>query len=466
MPTKRIYRRISVKQVELESLREEAIKFGDVGTCVGLDIAKGEIVLVVRWGEGNFERPWSVKNPSEIDLLIERLLLLKETSDSLTIGLESTGTYGEAVRYAMTAAGLEVHRVSGKKVSDYKEIFDGVPSQHDGKDAAMIAELTAYGKGAPWPWQARSQEEQQLSHHVQRLYAFRNQSTQWTGRLEGLVAKHWPEVSSLLTLHSVTLLNVLLKYGSPARLAADPEAAQQLQRWGRSIKKSKVAKVLESARTTLGVPMNDSEVSWIGEVAHEILAAQAEVSTCTKQLQQIAQAHPTMSKYVEKVGAVTLCVIWHCVGDPRQYSSSGAFLKALGLNLKELSSGKYQGKLAITKRGPSLSRKFLFFWALRAVQQPGLKKWYEDFQKVGKPGNSSSAHRKMKGLVAMMRKLSRSLWYTMQHDLEFEYGKVFPGQPLEKRKVPHRRRQRRGASVGSGLRRLHLVHRQQLGNPT
>ena len=50
----------------------------------------------------------------------------------------------------------------------------------------------------------------------------------------------------------------------------------------------------------------------------------------------------------------------------------------------------------------------------------------------------------------MMRKLSRSLWYTMQHDLEFEYGKVFPGQPLEKRKVPHRRRQRRGASVGSG----------------
>ena len=30
-----------------------------------------------------------------------------------------------------------------KTVSDYSEIFDGVPSQHDGKDAAMIAELVA-----------------------------------------------------------------------------------------------------------------------------------------------------------------------------------------------------------------------------------------------------------------------------------------------------------------------------------
>jgi len=30
----------------------------------------------------------------------------------------------------------------------------------------------------------------------------------------------------------------------------------------------------------------------------------------------------------------------------------------------------------------------------------------------------------------MMRKLCRSLWYTMHHDVEFDYGKVFPGGPL------------------------------------
>lgn len=450
MPTKRIYRRITVKQIELNTLRELAIQSGGRGTCVGLDIAKAEIVVVIRWANGSYERPWSVKNPFEIRLLIQLLLLLKETCDSLTIGLESTGTYGEAVRRAMTEAFLEVHRISGKKVSDYREIFDGVPSQHDGKDAAMIAELTAFGKGAAWPWQAPSEAEQRLQHQVQRLHAFRNQSTQWQGRLEGLVTKHWPELSGLLKLGSVTALKLLIEYGSPACLAADPESAVKLHQFsGGKLRRHKLEGVLESARTTMGLPMTESEMSWLREIASEVQGAEKKIAACEKQLKQIAEAHETMSRYVKQVGAVTLCVIWSCVGDPRQYSSSGAFLKALGLNLKELSSGKRQGELAITKRGPSLSRRFLFFWALRAVQKPELKKWYETFQKVGNNRNGSSEHRKMKGLIAMMRKLCRSLWYTMQHDMEFEYGKVFPGRPLEKRKRVGRRRPRRQTPIGS-----------------
>ncbi len=36
---------------------------------------------------------------------------------------------------ALTAAKIRVVRISGKHVADYSEIFDGVPSKHDGKDA-------------------------------------------------------------------------------------------------------------------------------------------------------------------------------------------------------------------------------------------------------------------------------------------------------------------------------------------
>ena len=125
---------------------------------------------------------------------------------------------------------------------------------------------------------------------------------------------------------------------------------------------------------------------------------------------------------------------------PRKYTSSGAFLKALGLNLKELSSGKHKGQLRITKRGPSLARKLLYYWALRAIQEPSLKPWYRDFQKVGRGGAGTSEHRKMKGLVAMMRKLCRCLWYLYQHDLTFEYTKVFPGRPLEEPRSKRKRR--------------------------
>ncbi len=443
MSTKRNYRRCRVKDVSLESLKEVAIVKGGTGTTVGLDVAKSEIVAVVRWPDESYERPWSIRNPSEIGLLIELLCLLKEICGSLTIGLESTGTYSEAVRRAMTESFLEIHRLSGKGVSDYKEIFDGVPSQHDGKDAAMIAELTHFGKGTPWPWLPVSEFDQTLHHQVARLSAFQNQANQWTGRLEGMLARHWPELTGLLDLRSATLLKICIHYGSAARLAADENAKQQLRVWGRGFMKfPKIEAVIESARTTAGIPIGAGETAWLQEIASEVRAALKEVKACEKRLKQIAASHEGMQRYVSAVGAVTLCVIWSTVGDPRDYSSSGAFLKALGLNLKELSSGKRVGQLAITKRGPSLARKVLFYWALRAVQQAELKGWYTGFQKVGRGKAGTSEHRKMKGLVAMMRKLCRSLWYVYDQNEAFSYSKVFPGKPLQKPRSRTRRRRR------------------------
>ena len=213
----RAYRRTDVKRLNLETLREQAIKLGSAGTTVGLDIGKSEIVACLRWPNAEFERPWSIRNPSQISEFVEVVRMLKTTCDGLTVGLESTGTYGEAVRRALTIGGFEVHRVSGKATSDYKEIFDGVPSQHDGKDAAVVAELTAFGKGTAWPYQADSENRSRVKHQVARLEAYRPQQVEWLGRLEGRLARHWPELTGLLDLGSVTLLQMMVHYQSPAR---------------------------------------------------------------------------------------------------------------------------------------------------------------------------------------------------------------------------------------------------------
>src|SRR5262249_54793102 len=49
------------------------------------------------------------------------------------VAMESSGTYGDALRQALGDNGIEVQRVNGKAAHDYAEVFDGVPSQHDGK---------------------------------------------------------------------------------------------------------------------------------------------------------------------------------------------------------------------------------------------------------------------------------------------------------------------------------------------
>ncbi len=117
------------KDIDRGRLLETAIEFGGAGTVLGLDIAKQEIACCLRWGQGRFERPWKVVNPQELDLLVQWCEFLRSRCDGFTVGMELTGTYGDGIRYALSKAGINLQRVSGKAVSDYQEIFDGVPSQ-------------------------------------------------------------------------------------------------------------------------------------------------------------------------------------------------------------------------------------------------------------------------------------------------------------------------------------------------
>ena len=430
MKSKKTYRRVAVKKVCVDALIEQAVLFGGPQTTVGLDIAKKEIVVVVRWESDQFEQPWSVKNCSEVGELLELLKRLRLTCDGLRVGMESTGTYGDIVRRQLTLEGFDVQRVSGKAVSDYAEIFDGVPSQHDGKDAAMIAELVAFGKGTAWPYREDSEAEQQMKHQVRRLDAFQKQMNTWLGRIEGLMARHWPELTELLELNSATLLETLAHYGSPARLAADPEGRRNLRRWGRAgLKPQTIDRLLETAGQTRGVPTSESDRRWIQEVAGLALSALREVQGCTQALKQLVErsddpAMRAIHSLSAEIGLVTTCVLWAAVGDPRNYDCAGAYLKALGLNLRECSSGKHQGQLKLTKRGPSIARRWLYFLALRAVQREEVKPWY-----AGKV-NRDRQHGKMRGLIGVMRKLSRSIWHVRNTGEPFDWSKVFPGRPL------------------------------------
>jgi len=223
MMRKRSYRATDVKRVDVAAVLAAHPR----GDCeAGLDVSKEEVRVSLRFGAREFERPWRAKQPQEVPVLVERLRQLR-AERGLRVALEPSGTYGDALRQALTDAGLEVRRVSPKAAHDYAEVFDGVPSQHDGKDAAIVAELSALGKSAPWPWQPLSAWDQELAYEVDWIDAQHRTAMMWYGRLEGLLARHWPEltVEGGLEISSATLLLTLQRYGGPAALVADVEAA-------------------------------------------------------------------------------------------------------------------------------------------------------------------------------------------------------------------------------------------------
>jgi len=413
--SKRAYRATRVNDVNWDQLAQG--KEG-LDITLGVDVGKYSLWAVCRWADGRFERPWRVQNPGEIPTL---LTLLKGVSAGrrLVVAMESSGTYGDALRQALADNQIELQRVGGKAAHDYAEVFDGVPSQHDGKDAAVVAELAALGKAMPWEYQPADPWEQELAYWVEWMVAHRQMLTIWQGRLEGLLARHWPEATQVLKLSSGTLLRVLKRYGTPQALAADGEAAKLLARWGGAfLAAEKIEQLLAGARASVGVRLGEWQQRQIQNYAQQALAARQEANRAERRLRSLAEGHAVLQAQGKVVGVPTACVLWVSTGDPRKYHAAGAYRKAMGLNLVERSSGTYQGKLRISKRGSSRTRQWLYFAVLRLVQKCGVRSWYE----AKKAHDEADARR---ALVAVMRKLAVALYYVGVHNEEFQPRRLF-----------------------------------------
>lgn len=429
MRKKRAYRATDVKNVMLGRVLESS---PTGAATVGLDVGKLEVFAVVRWADGMFERPWKVKNPSEIRQLVELLRGVAEERP-LMVAMESTGTYGDALRQALTDAELEIRRVGGKAASDYAEIFDGVPSKHDGKDAAIVAELTALGKSWAWPYQSKGNRDAEMVYWVDWLDAQQSIEMLWVGRLESLVARHWPEVTRLLDLTSATLLKMLAFYGGPAEVVEDGAAASRLAQWGRGpLKAEKIQRVLRSASETIGVRQRAQDIQRIKQYATAALSAYRETQKARRKLHRLAEDNEIIRRQARAVGIATACVLWVALGDPRDYHCGEAYRKAMGLNLKERSSGKHKGKLKITRRGPSVVRRWLYFAAMRATQDPDVKRWYE--AKKAKDGDRGKG-----ALIGVTRKLALALYAVAVRDEPFQPWRLFPGRTQARRSLQKRR---------------------------
>lgn len=395
---------------------------GRVGASVdvGLDVSKETIHAIFRWGSRDFSRPFVAENPGEVRLLVGLLMELGRGRE-MRVSMEPTGTYGDPFRQCMSDAGLAVHRVSPKASHDYAEIFDGVPSQHDGKDAAIVAELSSLGKS--WEWGFGEEEwEQELSFWVDWMECQRRELTTWQGRLEGLLARHWPEATRTLPLTSVALLRCLSEYGGPSGLSSAEDGVEKLRGWSRGrLTPEKIDRLVTEARQSVGVRGGEATERRLRTHAERALACRKEIASARRHLEALCGDHEVIAAQREVVGLATACVLWSHLGDPRDYDCAAAYRKAMGLNLTERSSGTWQGRVKISKRGPREVRRWLYMSALRWLRDAEVKDWYA--AKKRGPAERSQA---MRAIVALMRKLSLALHHAA-HGRPFESRLLFPG---------------------------------------
>jgi len=247
---------------------------------------------------------------------------------------------------------IKVERVGNKASHDYAEVFDGVPSQHDGKDAAVVAELAALGKSMPWDYRPADAWEQELAYWVEWMVAHRQALTIWQGRLEGLLGRHWPEATQVLKLSSVTLLRALKHYGSPQALAGDLQAARQLAHWGgRLLEPKKIKQLVVGAGSSVGVRAADWQQRQIGDYAQQALAARAEGRRAERQLRGLAAEHAVLQAQ-GKVGGLAhgVCVVDEH-GGPPEVSRCGRLSQGDGFEPEGTEQRQVQGTVADQQAG-------------------------------------------------------------------------------------------------------------------
>ncbi len=242
---------------------------------------------------------------------------------------------------------------------------------------------------------------------------------QWCGRVEALLSRHWPEATGLVRLCSAVLLRCLIEYGGPRGLAAAPGAAERLYGWGRGfLSLEKAQALVDSARHTVGVSMGRWEEERLRRYAQTIWDCRGEIRAARRRLSALARDHAGLRAMGAVVGVATACVLWVELGDPSGYHCGSAYRKAMGLNLAERSSGRWQGKLKISKRGSSSVRRWLYLAALRWVRQEPVRSWYAR-QKAARRGDGKPA------VIGVMRKLALAVYHVGGRGVAFDRAALY-----------------------------------------
>lgn len=408
-----IYRAIPLQNLDWGRVRKQA---GEGRLVAAIDVAKDVQFMTLMREDRSVVHTMKWSHPDHTQHLMERLGALGAAR--IEAVMEPSGTYGDALRGCLRAAGIAVYRISPKKVHDAAEVYDGVPSLHDAKAAYVIGRL--HLEGVTRLWVEPDDQRRRLQVQLNRLADARDRAQRLSSRLEALLARHWPEGPRLMDPQSASWLQLLAQYGDPAGVAADrDEAAALLRRVGRHwLEAAKIEALLDSAANTVGVRCVDTEAEWLRELAAEQIELRRRCRALERALAHEVPHDGGLKAQARAVGVVTAVVLRCALGAVEDYPNAASYAKAAGLNLKERSSGKHQGKLKLTKRGPGVVRFYVYFAVLRLIARDGpAQAWYR--AKTARDGGITGP-----AIGALMRKLIRALWH-VGHGKAFDETKLF-----------------------------------------
>ena len=421
MSKKKAYGSIDVEQLDVLKL----IPLLTVGCIVAIDVAKTKFMAAIATAAGEVLKLVRFEHPTQTGAFLRLLVTLRDAGLAPKVVMEPTGTYGDAIRYQCHQRQLDVHMMPPKYTRDFAEVMDGTPGMHDAKSSVVLAKLQAIKPARVW--QPESDARRNLRALVDERVPIRRVLSMYRGHLEAVTSRHWPELQTHIDLsHTRSWMSLLMEFPGPRLLAAEREqAGERLRKASRGhFGAQRIRDVLDSAESTLGVPMTPGEQTRLGAIVEQIHAQTQRLDAVDARIAEAVAADVVMARIAVVVGPVCAATLMSHVGSPTGFANAKALEKAMGLNLVEDSSGESSSPMRISKRGSGEVRHLMYLAALRLLKENTVVgAWYR--------GRAAYAGKvKLKAVVAVMRKLARALYHVARGET-FDAKKLFDVRRLD-----------------------------------
>jgi len=390
----------------------------DDSLIIGIDIGSLFHSVVFQNKEGyildKIEKIYNTrKGFNYLDNRIE-LLIKKHELKEIHIGFEPTGNYWKNIIYHLHNKGHNVHFIRTTAIKSQRELDESSPSKNDIRDANLLATLVREGKFIDSKLQFGVYKN---LRDVGKMRAkIMVMKTSMICRLRMLVQLYFPELLDLFwAIDSVGFWRLLKQVQFPSDLKEinDDELKNILQ--VRGLRKNRLEKMIESLKrasiNSIGLQSNDFD-------RFNILNCIESLELFHKQLKEIKikmeellnkTEYWELLKSIKGVGVVTAGTLLGELGDPSNFKAASSIIKFAGMDPKEKSSGKYKGKVKISKKGRYLMRTIIYFISMRLIyRDEGFKAYYN--YKINTRSATGKYLEKREALMAVGIKFIRVLF--------------------------------------------------------
>jgi transposase len=354
-----------------------------------------------------------------------RDLLKSYKLSKIIIGMEPTGHYWLSLARWLSDQGIEAVLVNPHLVKKNKENRDNTPSKSDRKDALVIADMVKNGYYSPVRFNSEAHEELRIlmanrDTVNKRLNSAVNQIHRWVD----IVFPELRHVFKIITCASaIATLRLFPLPKEVSRLTTE----QVIAGWKQYVKRHsglhRAEQLISLAKHSVGATKAlHAYKLHLDQLLAEYDLAQRQLEQIEHEIQRILEHIPYAQKLlaIRGVNATSLAGVLGEAGDLSGYAHGNALLRHAGLNLSEASSGKWRGKMVISKRGRPRLRRFLYLMTMCMVMtNPDVKALHHHNVEVKKL-------KKMKSIMKLCGKVARMLVGLAKSNEAYSSAKVFP----------------------------------------